>query len=166
MKQLVLIRHAKSSWEYPELPDRERPLNKRGIRDAPLMGQFLHDQGVHADLILSSPAVRAYTTARIIAMQLAFDVDQINVVSDIYGAYHEELLDLVRGVDDAYSSVFMFGHNPEFTSLANYFSDSYIDNVPTCGVVRIKVECEKWKDLNKMNARVVAFDFPKKLKFN
>ncbi|RMD75414.1 MAG: hypothetical protein D6818_01735, partial [Bacteroidetes bacterium] len=112
MKHLYLIRHAKSSWDYPELRDIERSLNKRGRRDAPFMASLLHGKGVRPDLLLSSPATRAYSTAVYFAEALGYPVEQIRVEPVIYHGGEDDILALVRGLDDQLGTVLLFGHNP------------------------------------------------------
>ncbi len=162
MKTLVLIRHAKSSWSDPELQDIDRPLNKRGQRDAPFMGNKLKQAGIKPDLILSSPANRAFSTAKIIAEATNYPVSKIKLEKTIYGAYESELINLLRTVGDKHELLFMFGHNPEFTSFANRFiKGDYIDNVPTCGMVFIEFKIDSWSELDLDNGKVKSFIYPK-----
>lgn len=158
MKTIYLIRHAKSSWDHPELSDRERPLNKRGLRDAPFMAKYLKELGVSADLIISSPANRAHTTAKYFAETL-----NCNIVVDggIYGAFTTYILDLIQRLPTNTSTVLLFGHNPTFTNIANFFPGEYIPNVPTCGIVKLESEVADWKDFNEKTAKRTAVYYPK-----
>ncbi len=164
MKYLYLVRHAKSSWDFPELSDFDRPLNKRGKRDAPRMGLRLASKGLGIDAIISSPANRAITTAREIAVALDFPVADIVQSEDIYHSGMSSLMDVVKGLSNKLNSVILVGHNPGFTDIANQLKehDYYIDNVPTCGVVGIEFACLKWGEITEHSGRLLFFDYPKK----
>ena len=123
MKTLYLIRHAKSSWKHPELTDFERPLNKRGRSDAPKMGRLLEKRKIIPDVFISSPAIRAAMTARIIADKLNYPLSDIQYADQIYEANAQELYDIIAGTDDQYSSAMLVGHNPGMTFLANSVSN-------------------------------------------
>ena len=131
MKKIVLIRHAKSSWEFPELKDVDRPLKKRGLDDAPLMGKVLKDLHITPDVIISSPAARAMTTAKMIAQEIGFDQNQIIADPKLYLESKSKLLKEINAIDDRYNIVFLVGHNPGLTDLANSLSGDSIDNIPT-----------------------------------
>lgn len=158
MKQLYLIRHAKSSWDHPNLSDRERLLNKRGLRDAPFMAEQLQKLGIQADLIVSSPAVRAHSTAEYFAKALACP---IIIQNGIYHSFSTYIVSLIQELSEDTSTVLLFGHNPTFTNVANFFPGEYIPNVPTCGIVKLESEVKKWKDFNENTARQTAFYYPK-----
>jgi len=162
VKTLFLVRHAKSSWKHEHLTDFERPLNKRGKRDAPFMGQLLKKQGIIPDLILSSPAVRALTTAQVLAEEMGYPVDQIEQDKEVYHASTDHLLHIIRQVDGSVDVLMVFGHNPGITLLANLLTNHYIDNVPTTGIVRVKFGLNRWKDVRAGKGQIVSFDFPKK----
>ena len=149
MKQLLLCRHAKSSWKDMTLIDRDRPLNKRGKKDAPEMGRRLAAQGIRPEMIVSSPAKRARKTAGQLAKALGFCKKNIIVHEKIYGASTDELLKIIQGFDDDIASVIMVGHNPETTIMANIFGDLDIDNVPTCGVVAYDFTVSSWQEIKK-----------------
>lgn len=162
MKTLVLVRHAKSSWKDPGLADRDRPLNPRGRRDAPKMGRRLAARGASPDLILTSPAVRAVTTARIIAEIVGYPEREIVEDERLYAADSGEILEVIRGVEDRFERVFLCGHNPGLTDLVNELSDEPIANVPTCGVVELQVVRGSWREARRDTVRQVEFDYPKK----
>lgn len=162
MKTLYLIRHAKSSWSEPVLSDFERPLNHRGKHDAPFMGKLLKEQKVVADKIISSPAVRAYTTARIIASEINYPVEKIETDKNIYEASASEILNIIQEVPDSVNTLMLFGHNPGFTMLNNYLSGRQVDNIPTCGIAKIEFDVDSWKEVNINKGRLAAFEFPKK----
>ncbi len=161
MKTFYLIRHAKSSWEDPSLDDFDRPLNNRGLRDAPIMSQMLKGKRVKPDRILSSPANRAHTTSKYFAQALDIEESAIALHPEIYEAYPEQVIQLIRGLDDTLNTVLVFGHNPSFTSLANMFADDYIANVATCGIVCIESSTDKWSGIDRANTKVKEYLFPK-----
>ena len=162
MKTLYLVRHAKSSWDYHDLSDFERPLNGRGKASAPFMGKVLKKMGVKPGLIVSSPANRAITTASIIARELDYSSDAIQTRFSIYEAGISELLDVVNETNDEFDSLMLFGHNPGFTFLAERLSNTMIDNMPTCGVAAISFKTEKWSEVEAGSGKLVFFDYPKK----
>ena len=162
MKTFYLIRHAKSSWEDMSLSDFDRPLNGRGLRDAPMMAKMLADKGVKPDAIVSSPANRAFTTATYFGKAMGFKKKEIIQEKDIYEAYPSTVLEIINDLDDDYKTVLVFGHNPTFTSLANEFKeDSFIANLPTCGIVRIDSTAKNWEDVSPDNSEVKAIYYPK-----
>jgi len=163
MKRLVLIRHAKSSWENLQQRDFERPLNKRGEHDAPLMGEELKRRGIHLDHMLASPATRAITTARSIAKATGFENKRIEEVPGIYEASPDTLLQLIRNLDKHVKTVALVGHNPGLTMLANRLGDRFIDNIPTCGVVILDVAHE-WSATGIAELPVRDFIYPKMFK--
>ncbi|MDO8455226.1 MAG: histidine phosphatase family protein [Sulfurimonas sp.] len=162
MKRVYLIRHAKSSWKDSLLDDFERPLNKRGKSDAPLMGSRLKDKKIIPDIILSSPAVRAKRTAEIIAKKIGFE-KEIVFKKDIYEANATTLHKILTKIADKNSVAFLFGHNPSLNELAEKYLE-FNENIPTCGVVEIEFDCDSWVDISVKNAKLVSFDYPKKEK--
>ncbi|MEZ4992727.1 MAG: histidine phosphatase family protein [Saprospiraceae bacterium] len=161
MKMLYLIRHAKSSWDHPELRDIDRPLGSRGLRDAPFMATMIRKEGVKPDKIVSSPARRAHTTAIFFANGLGMDAQEIVLNEDIYEAFGSDILRIANHWPDDWNTVFLFGHNPTFTTVANYFADEMIDNVPTCGIVAISLDADRWKDVERGAGSVLHFWYPK-----
>jgi phosphohistidine phosphatase len=161
MKTLYLLRHAKSSWDDPELDDFDRPLNKRGKRDAPAMGGRLRRRGVRPDLLLSSPARRALSTARTVAREIGYERSEIATDERLYLASPGLLLEIVREQRENLGSVMLFGHNPGFTRLAELLTGERIENVPTCGFVEIALVGSGWPAADPESGRLVHFDFPK-----
>ena len=161
MKTVILVRHAKSSWDYPDLRDIERPLNNRGLRDAPFMAKMLTENGVIPDAIYSSPAVRALTTATFFKNAFGLDGEDILIRDEIYEAMPSQILRLIQMMPEKHSMVMLFGHNPTFTSVANMFSKSYIGNVPTCGIVQIEASINNWSEFREHTGDVTAFYYPK-----
>jgi phosphohistidine phosphatase len=162
MKTLILVRHAKSSWDDAMLSDFDRPLNDRGKRDAPRMAKRLKEKDLLPDLILSSPAKRALATATLIAEGITFPVDQIKTDNRIYHASDDELLSVVQSIDDSFDLVILFGHNPGLTEFANRLTESRIDNIPTCGILSCKLDVSSWQKVKWGKAQVKFFDYPKK----
>jgi phosphohistidine phosphatase len=162
MKTLMLLRHAKSSWKKRGLPDHERPLNKRGRRDAPMMGERLARRGAEVDLIVSSSAARALATAEAISQAFEYPWDEVVVEDRLYEAYAEEILELIVEQDDWVDHLMLIGHNPGLTALANHLSSHDIENVPTCGVVELTYDIERWAEVPEVEPADVDFDYPKK----
>ena len=162
MKNLFLTRHAKSSWNNPGLADIDRPLNERGKKAAPFMGKLIVDKGEKPELLISSPANRALSTARAFGEVMGLVENDIIVNRAIYGAGAQQLLELVQNQDDLHKSIVLFGHNPTFTSFVNMLTGSNIMNVVTCGVVRIDFEYSSWIDIDFGSGRLVYYEYPKK----
>ena len=160
-KTVYFIRHAKSSWADPGLRDFDRPLNKRGLRDAPFMAQRLYQLVGKMDKIITSPANRAKTTAYYFAKAFGIAEKEVLLKPEVYHAYSDTLVQVVKEFDDNWESVCLFGHNPGFTSVANLFSASFIDNVPTCGIVEIGGGFSSWKGFGDMSTKVLNIHYPK-----
>ena len=162
MRSLYLVRHAKSSWDFPELSDDKRPLNKRGKKDAPLMGKLLKKNSEFPELMISSPAKRAFSTAKRIAQELGYKLKDIEKNDGLYMADTDEFYDVIRSVSKNIYKLMVFSHNYGITYFANHISDSNIDNIPTCGIVRIDFEIDSWKDIQNNKGNLVFFEYPKK----
>ena len=162
MKSLFLTRHAKSSWSNSGLTDIDRPLNKRGKRAAPFMGRLIVDKGEKPELLISSPANRALSTAKIFGEAMGLVENDIIIDRTIYGADAKQLLELVQDQVDLYKSIMLFGHNPTFTLFVNLLTGSNIRNVVTCGVVRIDFEFSSWTDIDFGSGRLAYYEYPKK----
>ena len=161
MKTLYLLRHAKSSWNFDELTDRERPLNDRGRADAPTMGQALAKRHICPDIVVSSPAVRAMSTAVLVAREMHFSHEKIMIEPGIYGADVEDFLAIIKGLPDAAGSALLVGHNPTITETANALSPSALNEMPTAAVVCLRFECEHWAEVSKVNAEFYFYDYPR-----
>ena len=163
MKNLLLIRHAKSSWKDDNLPDIERPLNKRGLRDAPFMGKLLktkHD--IKPEMAVSSNAVRAAETAKVFCKETGMPKEKLFFTEELYLADAGEMLKVINAVDDSVSSVMIFGHNPGITNLANILSGEFIENIPTAGTVGLNYTEGSWSILKKGSCTLSFFEYPKK----
>jgi phosphohistidine phosphatase len=162
MKRLTLVRHGKSSWRDPGRDDFDRPLNKRGKHDAPLMGKRLAARESRPELLLSSPARRARQTAKLLCWALELPEERLILVDGIYEAGSETLLDVVRSLDDCWQHALLVGHNPGITELGNLLADCGIEHFPTCGVLCLDFAVEVWTDVAPGAGYLVFFDYPKK----
>jgi phosphohistidine phosphatase len=162
MKTLTLLRHAKSSWDDTSVDDADRPLNGRGERDAPAMGARILAAGVRPALIVSSPANRAWTTAKIVAEALNYPREFLERDSSLYLASLNRLLDIVVAQDEKINNLMLVGHNPGLTSLANHLVPGITNNLPTCGVLSVSMGIDSWQLYTPPPASVDYFDYPKK----
>jgi len=160
--QLTLIRHAKSSWDDARLRDRDRPLNKRGERDAPLMGQRLRARNARPTLILTSPAIRARRTAQIVAREIGYPVEFLQQEEDLYLAPANQIMDVLARQESSFRDVVVCGHNPGITDLANRLTGAGIDNVPTTGIVIVGLDLDRWADLAGVEGKLLLFDYPRR----
>ncbi|GBD91235.1 phosphoserine phosphatase 1 [bacterium BMS3Abin04] len=162
MKKLFLIRHAKSSWKDNGLADFDRPLNKRGKRDAPFMGKILKEEGIKPDLIITSPAKRTCTTARVLARKLDYPKEKINSDETVYEASPGELIKLVNAIPSEHEVVMLIGHNPGLTQLSNLLTGKYLENIPTTGIVEINFNVNSWEEITVNTGKLKSFEYPKK----
>ncbi|HDR89217.1 MAG TPA: histidine phosphatase family protein [Bacteroidetes bacterium] len=162
MKRLIIARHAKSDWSFPERDDLDRPLKDRGISDACIMGRRMKKTNVIPDLILSSPALRAIHTALIYARELEFDLSALRLNGSIYRASAHNLMQMAESLPEEVHSVMIVGHNPAFTDLANHFLPKPVENVPTSGLVVLDFQATSWKEVSPGSLVAEAFDYPKK----
>jgi len=166
MKRLIIVRHAKSSWDNPLLPDFDRPLNKRGETDAPRMGKRIKERKIIPDIIISSPANRALSTCNVFCHILQFPYDRIQIEKRLYHASEEQILSVLKTVkdhpNDKEEVVMIFGHNPGLTEFTNSLLNEDIDNIPTCGVVGCLLSVPSWRDLKWGCGELEFFDYPKK----
>lgn len=162
MKTLYLVRHAKSSWKQPELDDFDRPLNKRGKRDAPQIAKRLAKLKIFPEIIISSPAQRAAETARIITEKIGFPEKKIQWDPSVYEAGVEALLDVIHRIPESANAAMMFGHNPGITILANFLGNTDIVNIPTCGVYCVRFKSGKWRDVRGGSGECCFYEYPKK----
>ena len=160
MKTLFLVRHAKSSWEDSALSDRDRPLKTRGERDVVEMGKRLSRRNVMPGLVMSSPAVRALATAKVVAKALDYKRKKIVVNDRLYGGTADELIDVIEKLDDKLDRVMLFGHNPELTDLAHRLSTDII-HMPTCAIAAFTFDCKTWAGIGKVTPVDVDIDTPK-----
>jgi phosphohistidine phosphatase len=158
------MRHAKSSWKDPRLEDHQRPLNKRGTRNVPVMGKRLSIRAIHLDRIVSSDARRAIDTAIPIGEYLGLDVSAILQNPLLYHATQEQILDIIRQLDSDWKQVMIVGHNPGLHDVANQFFATPISNFPTAGIVTLVFDIDTWQEIDQKRVIYSDFDFPKKQK--
>lgn len=161
MKQLFIVRHAKSSWDNPQLSDSERPLNKRGERDVPRMSKFLKEIIACPNSFISSPAVRAFKTAAGFARQFDYLESGIFKSSNLYHATLSDWFNVIGQINDDNESAMLFGHNPGITALVNRLTNSNIYNIPTCGVAGIKLNINSWAEVENTKGELEFYYYPK-----
>lgn len=161
MKQVLLIRHAKSSWDDPAQKDFDRPLNDRGKKDAPEMAKRLLERKVKIDAFISSPAKRAVTTCKYFVK--AYDKKEKNIieVSQLYEPGVENFYNVIRDADNDYDTIAIFSHNPGITVFANELTNVHVDDMPTCSIFAINVDTKKWKEFEQAEKQFWFFDYPK-----
>ena len=161
MKFVYLVRHAKSSWDYPDLSDFERPLSKRGRKAAPLMGGRLKKKNVKFDLVYSSPAIRAAQTARIISKYVHYGRKQINYLEKLYHCEPRDMIEVIEETDDENESIAIFAHNPSLNGFVYNFFEDFHENIPTCGIFAIESSAARWADFSQSEMKMLFFDYPK-----
>ena len=161
MKQLLLIRHAKSNWNDPSLADFDRPLNDRGKKDAPEMAKRLSDKKIKINAFVSSPAKRARQTCKHFAKKFEFKKKDIVLEPRLYEAGDDSFYKVVEDLKNKWDSVAIVSHNPGISSFANSLTGTKIDDMPTCSVFAIKIDTKKWKDFRTAKKEFWFFDYPK-----
>ncbi|UWX53961.1 histidine phosphatase family protein [Maribacter litopenaei] len=161
MKNLLFMRHGKSSWEL-DVSDQDRPLSQRGITDAHLIGNKLFKNSIKPDFAFSSPANRALHTAMICLRNLKYPLAKFQIVADLYDFSGNQVLDFIKKTDDTRGTIMVFGHNHAFTHLVNSLGDSYIENVPTSGYVHLQFKQDTWANISQ--GKTIETIFPKHLK--
>jgi len=165
MKKLYLVRHAKSSWDDINMDDFDRPLNERGLKDAPHMAKLLKQRGAVPNRMISSTAVRALTTCKIFADNFSFAENQIITLDRLYHASAETWFDVLRSLKEHQHNkddvAFFFGHNPGITEFASALLRINIDNIPTCGVVSATLNINAWSETTFACGKLDSFDYPK-----
>jgi len=163
MKTLTLLRHAKSSWKDASLQDCERPLNRRGQRDAPIMAERIKQTEIRPSLILSSPAERAWTTAKIVAREIGYPAEFLQQEDRLYHASVRSLVKLIAEQDTGFNSIMIVGHNPGLTDFANYLLPNLTDNIPTCGFVSFTIDLKDWNLDRDIETESVIYEYPKRV---
>ncbi|MEI6821709.1 MAG: histidine phosphatase family protein [Bacteroidota bacterium] len=164
MKTVYLMRHAKSTWEFPELKDEERPLIEKGIRRTKKIIRFLNIKNVKPDIIISSHAVRAQETAKLMAEGLDCPLNEIVIDEKVYESNIENLFNIVYGIPNDKNTLIMIGHNPTITNFANYFLTEYVDYMPTSAVVCVEFDTDKWNEIVSVKKQTRFIIYPKMLK--
>ncbi|MBF0587219.1 histidine phosphatase family protein [Prosthecochloris sp. N3] len=162
MKTLYLVRHAKSSWDNAAMADFDRPLNTRGQKAAPFMAQLMAEKQASPDLMITSPANRALTTAQIFADVLDYPVDKLQERMEIYEGGLNHCIRIIQEIPDTVHSVMLFGHNPTLTMLANFISGEHLENMVTCSVVKITLKHDQWNDTMMDSGAMEWYEYPKK----
>jgi phosphohistidine phosphatase len=163
MKTIYIVRHAKSSWDNPDLPDEKRPLLEKGINRTRKVARYLLRQHIPLDFIVTSHAVRAYETARLLAEGLDFPVSRIHIKPEIYHSVADQIPALFLDLPDNIAHVMIVGHNPSFTDLVNLYLPKAIESLPTSGVVSISFETDSWEKIPLAKSMVNFIIFPDKL---
>jgi phosphohistidine phosphatase len=161
MKTLILVRHAKSSWDQPVLSDFERPLNERGKKDAPEMAKRLKEKGIKIDQFVSSPARRARKTAKYFAEEFDVKKDDIKMVEALYGADPSAFAETISGLDNDHETVILFSHNPGITEYASSLTKVRVDEMPTCAVFAVQADSDHWGEFGSAEKKFLFFDYPK-----
>jgi phosphohistidine phosphatase len=161
MKNLLIIRHAKSSWDNINTPDIDRPLNDRGKKDAPAMARKVIKAGISVDRLVSSPARRARHTAELFAREFNVQSNEIVILNELYHALPAAFQQVITSLDDEDNTVALFSHNPGITAFVNTLSSVRLDNMPTCAVFAVKSESPKWSEFFTANREFLFFDYPK-----
>lgn len=161
MKTLILVRHGKSSWEY-DVSDKDRPLKERGINDAHMVSKMLKKENINISFAYSSPANRALHTAMIFLQKLEYEFQNFEIKDVLYDFSGERLKDFVHDIDNSLHTVLIFGHNYAFTNMVNIWGDTYIENVPTSGLVQIQFDENDWSRIS--NGKTKRVLFPKQLR--
>lgn len=164
MKTIVLIRHAKSSWSNFEIPDIERPLNERGKKNAGEMALRLFKKNILIEAILSSPAVRARSTAEYFANEYQIDSKDIIIVPELYMANSAAFIQAIRHAPPGVDIIAVFSHNNGITEFANTLTHVRIDHMPTCSMFAITTDIRSWDDFSQENNRFLFFDYPKNVR--
>lgn len=160
MKTLYLCRHAKSDWSTT-LPDHDRPLNNRGLRSAPVIARVWKNLDSIPSLWISSSAKRALHTAQL--MHSALGLSQpIEIDTEMYHASLNTWLQKINALPNSTNALAMFGHNPGITEIQHYLTGHYIDNIPTCGLVKIEFNVDDWAHISKDSGRFCWFEYPRK----
>lgn len=162
MKTLLLVRHAKSSWDDFSIKDFERPLNDRGKKDAPAMAKRIRDKDIKIDAFISSPAKRARKTAEAFAKEYKVEKEDILFFEKLYMASPPAFFDVISKTDDQFKTIAVFSHNDGITSFANMLTSTRIDNIPTSGIFAVTAKTKHWADFEKAEKEFWFFDSPKK----
>ncbi|MFY0628133.1 MAG: histidine phosphatase family protein [Reichenbachiella sp.] len=164
MKTLFLVRHAKSSWDFPELSDKERPLNKRGNKNAPAMAKYLNKRIVPPDVIICSPSRRTHETAKYFIKRFGYDQNQIVYKEELYHAYKSDFEGVISQIDNVNESAMLFAHNPGITDYVSELTGQFFDNIPTCGVVSIGLNTDDWRNIGIIKGELNFYYYPKGIK--
>jgi len=160
MKTIILVRHSRATKMMLKIEDIDRPLVEDGVEDANKMGSWLKKNKHIPDLFITSPAVRAYSTAMIFARTLDYQLNKIKINKKLYESGVDGFLDVISSVKDEFDSVILFGHNPDITFTANLLSNGFGGDLPTSGIVAIEFKVNKWEEVNDSNGTLKFFKHP------
>lgn len=161
MKNLTLIRHAKSSWDDPALEDFHRPLSSRGERDLPAMAQRVRDFGLVPDRLLTSSSNRTLATTEALICALRLSRGQVLELPELYGASCDSLLQQLRQQDGRLYHLMVVGHNPGLKNLGEFLSGERLPRFPTAAVLHLRLEVTCWSQLTEAGGAIELFDYPK-----
>jgi phosphohistidine phosphatase len=164
MKTLFLVRHAKSSWANETISDIDRPLNERGYADAKMVSMHLFQKNFIPEIIFSSPAVRALTTALIFSRTLNYSEEKIVIEKKLYESKTEDYLECIASVNDNFQSAMFVGHNNNMDEVAHFLCPSFADEMKTCAVLGIVFNADSWKNILPQNSSLQLFVIPSHLK--
>ena len=161
-KKLIIVRHSKSSWKDLSLDDFNRPLNKRGKEDGPIISNYLSKKTNFIDFLHSSSSVRTFETSKFFTERIKFG--KVKYDDNLYHSSSESILNLIKNYSNEYSSVMLIAHNPGLTHLINQITNISLDNLPTTGLAEIHFSCNKWNEISSKNSNLIDLKFPKQLK--
>ncbi|MEP2023022.1 MAG: histidine phosphatase family protein [Reichenbachiella sp.] len=163
MKTIYLVRHAKSSWKDSSLRDRDRPLNKRGKRDAPRMAEYLKKEIDCPDVFVSSPSRRTQDTAVNFLHAFGKVMSDLVLEEDLFHGDEQDIETVIHSIGNDHDSGMIFIHNPGITEYVNELTDANIFNIPTCGIAGIQLQTDDWKEVGKCEAEMLFYFYPKGL---
>ena len=161
-KKLIIVRHSKSSWKDLSLDDFNRPLNKRGKEDGPIISNYLSKKINFIDFLHSSSSVRTFETSKFFTERIKFG--KVKYDDSLYHSSSGSILNLIKNYSNEYSSVMLIAHNPGLTHLINQITNISLDNLPTTGLAEIHFSCNKWNEISSKNSNLIDLKFPKQLK--
>ena len=162
MKNLIIVRHCKSSWKDPSLSDFDRPLNKRGNIDGELMSNYLREKEKKIDKLILSTSIRTRLTSKYFIEKIHFN--SISYLDELYHASYSEIIKIISKIENNFNNIMVIGHNPGLTELINHFSDMRIYNIPTSGIIKVEFKEDKWSKITENKGKIVYKKFPKELK--
>ena len=162
MKNLIIVRHCKSSWKDPSLSDFDRPLNKRGNIDGELMSNYLREKEKKIDKLILSTSIRTRLTSKYFIEKIHFN--SISYLDELYHASYSDIINIISKVENNFNNIMVIGHNPGLTELINHFSDMRIYNIPTSGIIKVEFKEDKWSKITENKGKIVYKKFPKELK--
>ena len=162
MKNLIIVRHCKSSWKDPSLSDFDRPLNKRGNIDCELMSNYVREKEKKIDKLILSTSIRTRLTSKYFIEKIHFN--SISYLDELYHASYSEIIKIISKIENNFNNIMVIGHNPGLTELINHFTDMRIYNIPTTGIIKVEFKEAKWSKITENKGKIVYKKFPKELK--